>query len=347
MNYLEVFTPFQQGYILTMITITGLLIGSFLNVVALRLLSEESIVFPNSKCPKCSKPIKWYDNIPVLSYILLGGKCRNCKEKISIQYPIVEATTGLLFLAIFLIGGFTLKTISLWILVSALIVITLTDLKEQVIFDITSIPLIPLGLIYNFFDIGHSGLGTRVIHLAGINSSITLNEAFISALIAAIFGALFFEIISRIGVLMVGQRAFGEGDSIIAAALGAWFGWPMIAAIIIMSFIFQVIIGIPVILHNMYKDKDFKSLGFTCLLLFSVFIPLIGRSLSLTDTLTGALSVTILSFLCAGIGVYVILNKAKERQSFTFLPFGPALVAGGLVVMFWGDLVISTYLNLL
>mgnify|MGYP002627555547 CR=1 FL=1 len=96
------------------ILITGACIGSFLNVVALRALSKESIVFPSSKCPVCNTPIKWYDNIPIFSYfVLLRGRCRNCKEKISIQYPIVEFICAVLFLLIFMKYEFSWQTLFL------------------------------------------------------------------------------------------------------------------------------------------------------------------------------------------------------------------------------------------
>ena len=99
------------------VLVVGACIGSFLNVVALRALSKESIVFPSSKCPECSEPIKWYDNIPVLSYLFtFKGKCRNCGCKVSPQYPIVEALTALLFLAVTLAFGITLKTLIVLIL---------------------------------------------------------------------------------------------------------------------------------------------------------------------------------------------------------------------------------------
>ena len=88
-------------YVWILVFVFGLVVGSFLTVVGLRLLSGESIVFPPSKCPNCNTKLKWYDDIPVLAYILLLGKCRYCRKPISIQYPIVEAITGLSFLFIF------------------------------------------------------------------------------------------------------------------------------------------------------------------------------------------------------------------------------------------------------
>jgi len=330
------FSPFIQGYMIFVVTVFGLIVGSFLNVVALRLLSGESIVFPNSKCTKCSTAIKWYDNIPVFSYILLGGKCRNCKEKISIQYPVTEAVTAMIFLGVFLKSGIDIKTVFLWILSSALIVMTITDIKEKLIFDIISIPIIPLGLLYNFIN-----TDSNPVPLEFFGITFSLNEIFISAFFGCILGAVVFEVFSGIGTLLVGQRAFGEGDTIIAAALGAWFGWQSLIVIVVLSFLFQLIFGIPVIVYGMFKQKDHKSLGYMGILIFSIAIPYLGKILNLTQNMAGALTVSFLSFLIAGIGAAGLLKDLKKRQNFTFLPFGPALVFGGFVIVFWGEKVVN------
>lgn len=332
-------------YLYTVIAIVGLIIGSFLNVVALRLLTEESIVFPGSKCPKCQTPIKWYDNIPVISYLLLKGSCRSCKAHISIQYPIVEFITSLLFVSTFIIFGFSLNSIFLLILECGLIVITLTDLKEQLIYDVVSMPLIPLGLIYNFFNISHTGHFVK-LPFELFHHSIMLNDTFISAFIGAVAGIIFFEAASRLGLLLVGEYAFGSGDSVIAAGLGAWFGWQFLIAIVILSFIFQVIVGIPIIIFNMYKDKDYKSLTFLGILLFSVVIPKLGQILGFTKSIVGALSVTLASIICAAAGIFVVLKRTKERQSFTFIPFGPALVFGAFIMLFYSSNIIEWYKNI-
>ena len=336
---LSSFNTFGQIYILVLTGIVGLVIGSFLNVVVLRLLSGESIVFPGSKYPKCSNPLAWYDNIPVISYLLLRGKCRNCGKSISIQYPLVEFITALLFIATVFCFGIGLKTFFLLVLISALIVITVTDLKEQVVFDMISMPLIPLGLIYNYFNIANMA-NSHVKFFA-----LTFNDAFLAAVVGAIVGALFFELFARLGVILVGHRAFGGGDSIIAAALGAWFGWKMLIIVIVLSFALQLLIGIPVILLNMYKDKDFKSLIYMSLLLFSLIISILGRMLGLTNHFTGALVVLLISFGIAIVGVIGVLSRVKERKSYTLLPFGPALVFGGLIVLFLGPTVMSWFVN--
>lgn len=346
MEFILSSNKFLGIYLLVLAGILGLIIGSFLNVVALRLMSEESILFPGSHCTKCDKKINWYDNLPVLSYLFLGGKCRFCKEPISIQYPIVELVTSLFFLAIVFVFGITLKSLFLMILVSFMTVITITDLKEQLIYDVTSFPLIPLGLIYNFFDIGKMNSGVLTFHLAGIGQTIHLPEIFVSAVIGAIVGALFFELFSRLGLLLVGEYAFGGGDSVIAAGFGAWFGWKYLVAIIVLSFIFQVLIGIPIILHNMFKDKDYKSLISMAMLFLSLAIPFVSNSLGLSNSVWGAIITLILAFGLALVGVVIILQRAKQRQSYTFIPFGPALVFGTVIMMFFGQYILANFIKI-
>jgi leader peptidase (prepilin peptidase)/N-methyltransferase len=138
--------------------IIGLCVGSFLNVASLRALKGEEIVVTPSHCPKCGKDLKWYHNIPLFSYIFLGGKCGFCKEKISPQYPFVEFINGFLYLAIFLIYGISFKTLFLCILVSFFVLITITDIKERVVFDFHTYPVVILGLLYNIFKIGDCGI---------------------------------------------------------------------------------------------------------------------------------------------------------------------------------------------
>ena len=134
------------------VLITGACIGSFLNVAALRAISGESIVFPASKCPVCNELIKWYDNIPVLSYLFtFRGKCRNCGCKVSLQYPIVEAVTAILFLAVFLAFGVSIKTLLVLILLCISIVITITDIKEHSTYDVHLWILIIMSLLSSLY----------------------------------------------------------------------------------------------------------------------------------------------------------------------------------------------------
>jgi len=139
------------------VALFGLVIGSFLNVCILRIPERKSIVLPASACPKCGAAIRPYDNIPVLSWLVLGGKCRNCKNPISPMYPLVEALTGLLFFACYFAFGFTLDTLK-WCTFSALmIVLVFTDLRERMLPDVVNFTGFAIGLVFSFFTVALDG----------------------------------------------------------------------------------------------------------------------------------------------------------------------------------------------
>ena len=167
--------------ILALVFITGLCIGSFLNVVILRTLSEESIVFPASKCPK------WWHNIPVLSYIFLKGKCAFCKEHISIQYPIVELFTGIVFTLLFMKFGVSLDTVFAWAAASLMIVIAGTDIKEKVVYDLHTYILIGVGLVYAIIV---TAMAMTQIHQAGTPLEFTKYILLNNPVTMSIFGIL-------------------------------------------------------------------------------------------------------------------------------------------------------------
>ena len=142
------------GIIVFYVFIVGLCIGSLLNVIALRGLSGEDVVFARSKCPKCSNQLAWYMNIPLFSYLFLRGKCGFCKEKISPQYPIVEFITGCLFVFSYFQFGISLKFLFACIILSTFIVLSLTDILETVVLDFHTYFLALVGLIYSALKLG-------------------------------------------------------------------------------------------------------------------------------------------------------------------------------------------------
>ncbi len=175
--------------------ITGACIGSFLNVIALRALSKESIILPPSKCPKCKEHIKWYDNIPIISYFLIfKGKCRSCGCKVSIQYPIVEFLTAVIFLLVYCFYGFSIKSLLLLILLCTSIVIIITDIKENAVFDRHSWILIITALIYS-------------VYIKGI-------ENYSFAVIGLITGVLAMEIIARLSYYLVKKKTVEDKPQI-------------------------------------------------------------------------------------------------------------------------------------
>lgn len=312
--------------------VIGACIGSFLNVVALRGLSGESIVFPPSKCPKCNNKLNWYTNIPIISYCFLMGKCQFCKTHISFQYPIVELLNAILYTACFLSFGYTLKTLFLLPLISLFIVIAITDFKESVVIDIHTYIIMALGLIYSIFP------QTEI--------------SFLSSIIGLAVGFIIFEALARLGCIIAGTRAFGEGDTLIAMGIGAFFGWKMLVVIIFMSIIIQSLLTLPILFQKSIKNKDYKSAFAYFTLVLSVIAVYLFRKFNLYDIfpliLVLLLAVCIVLFWALSVILKDMRNK-KETNDFLYLPFGPALVISGLISIFYQTQIIQfmkTLLNL-
>jgi len=215
------------------IFLLGLSIGSFLNVVICRLGSKEPILFSRSRCPKCGALLKWLDLIPLLSFVLTWGKCRYCHRKISLQYPLVELATGLLFLLIF--NQFSiLNFINLFyylIIICFLIVIFVYDLKYYLIPDKIIYPAIIISLLYSLF----------VIH----------NSLF-NYLLSAISASGFFLSL----VLISRGKWMGLGDVKLAILMGLVLGWPNILMALFLAFMSGAMIGLALIIAG---QKTIKS----------------------------------------------------------------------------------------
>lgn len=318
--------------VILFVFIVGICVGSFLNVVILRAFSEESIVFPGSKCPSCQTPLKWYHNIPILSYLILKGKCAFCSDKISIQYPIIELVTGLLFVAIFLKFGMGLNALFMLVFASLFVVMSVTDIKEKVVFDFHTYALVIAGLIYNLFNFGHMYAGQKVIELGSM--SFGINNSLIMSVLGILLGIVLMEAFARFGYLVAGKRAFGEGDTYIAAGLGAAFGWEHLITILVYAFVIQIVFTIPIFIKKLYLRKDYRTLG-SFLVFFLLVFALKGLEYyNISDNMFVLIFFTLL--LCA-VGFYVckrILGGLKDEANSTYLPFGPAMVLGALIMMF-------------
>lgn len=292
-------------YLLFWICIIGLCLGSFFNVVILRTLSNESIVFPPSKCPKCGNKLLFWHNIPVLSYILLRGKCYFCKEKISIQYPIVELLTMLLFGVTFVKFGISVTTIFALFWISCLIIMTGTDIKEKLVDCNLAIIMGISGIVYNFLVGGKIGAMYSVIGL--------------------VVSALILELVARSGYLFAKTRAMGEADTYVAAALGAIFG-KSVLLVLIFSLIASMIFILPVFFYNQYKQDN----KFTCIsgILFILSI-LVYQTLWQNYYSFAALFII---GLCLVISILKGLGQTENRN---YLPYVPALTAGALYFLFF------------
>jgi len=248
---------------IVILSLLGLIVGSFSNVCIYRIPRNESIIFPASHCPKCSTIIRPFDNIPLLSYILLKGRCRHCKSKISIRYPVVEFLTGLTYLIIYLVYGLTIQTLVYIILSSALIIIAFIDLNQQIIPDVISLPGIVIGFVISFF----------VPYISFINSAL-----------GVVIGGGIILIIGLAGSVIFKKEAMGGGDVKLAAMIGAFLGWRYIIISLFLGF-----------------------------------------------------------FLGALAGIILIMSKIKKRED--VIPFGPFIVLGSFITLFWGEKIISWYLG--
>lgn len=212
----------------------GAMVGSFLNVCIYRLPKGESVVFPPSHCPNCDYRIRFYDNIPVISYLLLGGKCRSCKSRISPQYPVVELINGLLTLFLFIKFGPTWTFLFLFLFCSALVVITFIDLEHQIIPDLISLPGIVIGFAASFFL---PWLGWK------------------NSLVGILIGGGCLLIIAYGYQFLTKKEGMGGGDIKLLAMMGAFLGWRSVPFIIFVSSLVGSIIGITLML---VQKKDAK-----------------------------------------------------------------------------------------
>jgi len=214
--------------------IFGAIVGSFLNVCIIRLPKEESIITPGSHCPHCNHPIMFYDNIPLISYLLLGGKCRYCKRSISAQYPLVEGTTAISSFLLFLKYGFSLSYFFYFSFVAALMIITVIDLYHQIIPDVISIPGIGVGL-----------LGALII------PHITFFKSLLGILLGG--GSLF--VVATSYQWLFKREGMGGGDVKLLAMIGAFLGWDAVILTILLSSLIGSITGMIIMV---LKGKGFK-----------------------------------------------------------------------------------------
>lgn len=212
----------------------GLVVGSFLNVCICRMPKDESVVSPPSHCPRCGYRIRWYDNIPIVSYLVLAGACRGCGTRISLQYPLVELLNGLLTLLLFLRFGPSLTFLALFLFCSSLVVITFIDIEHQIIPDEISLPGIVAGFLFSFFLPWLGWLNSLAGILLGGGS-----------LLLVAYGYQW----------LTGKEGMGGGDIKLLAMMGAFLGWKSVPFIIFASSLVGSVVGITVML---IQKKDSK-----------------------------------------------------------------------------------------
>jgi leader peptidase (prepilin peptidase)/N-methyltransferase len=238
----------------------GAAFGSFLNVVIHRVPREESIVFPNSACPKCKKPIKPFDNIPLISWLVLRGKCRNCGEPISARYPAVELLTAVLFVIVYLCIGFTPFLPVALAFAVVMVALIFIDAEHMILPNVITYPLFVVALAVRIFypvlftgnyfsDLEHwpffgtEGYPGWAISLAG-------------ALLGALVGGGFLWLVGALWKRLRGIEAMGLGDVKMMLGVGALLGWRLTILSIFLGAFSGAVIGSVLMLRQ--KDKDFQ-----------------------------------------------------------------------------------------
>ena len=258
------------------IFILGSIVGSFLNVCIVRLPHEKSVVYPGSHCVQCKKPISWFDNIPLISYLLLRGRCRYCQQKISFRYFFVECLTAMIFLGFYLYFGLTMLLLPYLFMVSGFIVATLVDFEHRIIPDEVSVGGIGLGLVLSLFL-----PEMHVIHSEAIQVKYPVLAAhFLSlgySLLGVLAGGGLIYAMGVLGDFLFKKESMGGGDVKLLAMVGAFLGWKLA----VLSFFIAPVLG----------------------------------------------------------AVYGVIEKIRTKDS--TIAYGPFLVFGALISLFWGERILA------
>ena len=256
-----VYLQAEPAALLAVVSILGLLVGSFLNVVITRLpvmmerewkaecealltgddpqepaeASERfNLIVPRSRCPNCGHRISALENVPILSYLFLKGRCSDCGTPISIQYPLIEALSGVLAFAVAWHFGWGWQLLGVLVLTWSLIALAVIDLRTQYLPDAITLPLLWLGLLLNY-----QGLFTSLE----------------SSLLGAVFGYLSLWTIYHVFKLLTGKEGMGRGDFKLLAALGAWTGWEQIITIVLLSSLVGALVGLFLIVFRSHDQR--------------------------------------------------------------------------------------------
>ena len=225
---------------LIVVFLFGALVGSFLNVCIYRLPREESIAWPASHCPTCLRAIAPYDNIPVISYVVLGGRCRACRAAISLRYPVVELANALGWVAIVAYFGWTPVSAAYAALFSSLLVITGTDLSHTIIPDSVTLP----------------GIGVGLICAATI-----LPVGFVNGVLGVLIGGGLLWSLAVVSPYLFGKEGMGGGDIKLLAMVGAFLGWRAALLTIMIGALTGSIVGVSLIVFKILRRDEYIPFG--------------------------------------------------------------------------------------
>lgn len=256
----------------------GLMVGSFLNVCIARIPLSESIVFPNSHCPHCGNPIKPYDNIPVISFVLLRGKCRSCQGKISWQYPVVEALTALTFWLTYRCLGLDLRTVILLIFFSAIWVLVFIDLNYRILPNAITLSGIAVGSVCSLVAPVRDGTAELVLSLFGWTLSSPMVSSFLDSFLGALLCGGFLWAVAELYLRIRKVEGLGFGDIKLMGMVGALLGVKLTLLTIMLGSMMGAVIGI-IFIKLTGKDSRYELPFGSFLGLATIISALWGRQI--------------------------------------------------------------------
>jgi leader peptidase (prepilin peptidase)/N-methyltransferase len=228
--------PTSSSLIAAVVFVLGAIVGSFLNVCIVRLPKDESVVHPPSHCPNCDAAIAFYDNIPLISYIILRGRCRSCGQRISLRYFLIEFLMASLAVGLYFEFGLGFAFVVSFVFVAALIVISFIDLDVRIVPDVISLPGIVAGLVFSL-------VGRYVI-----SDPFELVPSPMSALLGVLVGGGFLLALAWAYEAFTGVEGMGGGDVKLLAMIGAFLGWPSVPVTLFFSSLGGSVIGLTAML---------------------------------------------------------------------------------------------------
>jgi leader peptidase (prepilin peptidase)/N-methyltransferase len=322
----------ETWFIAAIVAVFGLMIGSFLNVVIFRLPEGGSIVAPASRCPRCLTPLSAFENIPVVSWLFLKGRCRSCQVSISWRYPATELATAALFLAVYQAFGLSLQSGFLLVLMGLLIATFWIDIDHMVILDAITLPGALIGLVY----------------------SALVTHQFLFSLAALLFGVAALLLINGITRLLIGQDGVGGGDLTLVAMLGAWLGLQQTVLALGLAMLIGALMGLGLLFGRWGKARRWQpfALAFGVAVGgYAAFIGFLGVALGghFPEMLYGApiavgtrVALVALSALLGACAGWLYMRTTQD-EGYLEMPFGPALVLGALGSLFFGIQLMGWY----
>lgn len=356
----------------------GAVFGSFCNVCIYRFPKGESILKPGSHCPKCQHPIAWYDNIPLISWLILRGKCRHCKTSISIQYPVIELLTAILFMIVYLKFRFSFATIVYSLFSAGLVVVVFQDLQTWTIPDEVTLTGIVLGIGISLLGMFFPGQGLLVQHP-------------LEAIDGVALGTLLICLMDLVVVLLLKKPGMGFGDVKLLSMLGAFLGWRGVLGSLMIGSMIGSIVGFFIIgYYRIFQKGDITPeteeaedtsndyypiepitglfLGLSSIYLIVriiIFLTLYQPDKFPVEIVRG-FSYLIIAFLLLSLLIAILSLWVWKKQSRTtipkasenadeeeveislqahYIPFGPYLSLGGFIFLLFGPELISKYIK--